>query len=91
MEAVRASITIVRPGQILVVRVDPRVCYPDDFYHQLLEQVGEASLVTGIRMVVIACDQLAVAEADPALVLAHDHTTQEEDTDGEHGNRHGDR
>jgi hypothetical protein len=60
LRAVRETATIVRPGEMLIIRMP--VNMPDPVFAQYAQQVTATLQQAGVRAMVLRADQLAVAE-----------------------------
>jgi hypothetical protein len=60
LRAVRETATIVRPGEMLIIRMP--VNMPDQVFAQYAQQVTATLQQAGVRAMVLRADQLAVAE-----------------------------
>lgn len=60
LRAVRETMTIVRPGETLIIRLP--MAMPDPVFAQYAQNVTQTLQQAGVRAVVLRADQLAVAE-----------------------------
>ena len=61
LRAVRETMTIVRPGETLIIRLP--MAMPDPVFAQYAQGVMQGLEKAGVRAVVLRADQLAVTEA----------------------------
>ena len=60
LRAVRECATVVRPGEMLIIRLP--VTMPDPVFAQYAQGVTQTLQQAGVRAIVLRADQLAVAE-----------------------------
>ncbi len=65
LAAIEASIAVVRPGQALIVRLDPG----DESWEVVAEQLAQASAGTGIPMILVVAPQIMVADLTVPLEI----------------------
>lgn len=59
LAAIRESVAVISPGQVLIVRVDP-----DADWEATASQLAEASAELGVPCMLVVAPQIAVANAD---------------------------
>ena len=73
LRAVRETMTIVRPGETLIIRLP--MAMPDQVFAQYAQGVMQGLEKAGVRAVVLRADQLAVAEPVETSRPEPDHAT----------------
>lgn len=64
LRAIRETMTIVQPGEILIVRLP--VNMPDQVFAQYAQNVRQALDQVGVKTLLLRAEQLAVAQPAPA-------------------------
>ena len=62
LRAIRETMTVVRPGEVLVVRLP--VNMPDPVFGQYAQSVRQALDQAGVKVLLLRAEQLAVAQPD---------------------------